>query len=519
MDLDYNFYCRESTKDQPQLNRLFDKIPEELFAPLSRKYKTVYAFSLITLYHLLRSQKTDVRRSDFALSLKSQGEERRKLFNIEADRLDDKDEEESVDVEQVKDKDDEAALLSQKVSYIIRKLSKCGWYIISRNPKTNVEYLYLPSFSIQRLKLLNDLACDTSSYLPLVHQTYAELKREDEKEDDYRYRSLENAKNNADTLDRSVTLLRQQILVYGNRLSKVFDPNTALKQHFDEYREDIADKYYHPRKTYDSLGLYAQPTISILKKWIKSERIITRLVRQAKAEPGNNEKDLGKLTSSVIKKIQDIIDIFSRLSSAFDEIDHANADYTEAVQRKVNYLSSSDKTRKGKLTAIVRSLAGEISKNPALSYDERPLLAKAGETISLYRQGYLDSQSRRMPYKRTRDRGREDPLPLEDDLLPEESSLLRNNILDNELNRFSDTTIRQYLEDNLEGKEERLTNERKVESTDDLVRRILGILKARLGRIPYTAEKISDRVLYAGYYRPLYRFKKKGVTKHVSRGL
>ena len=108
---------------------------------------------------------------------------------------------------------------------------------------------------------------------------------------------------------------------------------------------------------------------------------------------------------------------------------------------------------------------------------------------------------------------------MEDDLLPEESSLLRNNILDNELNRFSDTTIRQYLEDNLEGKEERLTNERKVESTDDLVRRILGILKARLGRIPYTAEKISDRVLYAGYYRPLYRFKKKGVMKHVSRGL
>lgn len=501
------------------MNRLFDRIPEELFAPLSRKYKTVYAFSLITLYHLLRSQKTDVRRSDFALSLKSQGEERRKLFNIETDRLDDKDDEETVEVETPADKEDEASLLSAKVNYVIRKLAKCGWYIISRNPKTNVEYLYLPSFSIQRLKLLDDLACDTSSYLPLVHQTYAELKREDEKEDDYRYRSLENAKNNADTLDRSVTLLRQQILVYGNRLAKVFDPNAALKQHFDEYRAGIADKYYHPRKTYDSLGLYAQPTISILNRWIKSERIITRLVRQAKAEPANADKDLGQMTSLVIKQIQDIIDIFSRLSSAFDEIDHANADYTEAVQRKVNYLSNSDKTVKGKLRTIIRTRASEISKNPALSYEERPRVNKAGDCISLYRQGYLDSQSRRRPYRRNQDRVIDDPLPLEDDLLPEESSRLRNSILDKELNRFSDTTIRQYLEENLQGKDQRLTNERRIENTDDLVRRILGILKATLNRIPYTAEKVEDQVLYAGYYRPLYRFKKKGVTKHVSRGL
>ena len=130
------------------MNRLFDKIPEELFAPLSRKYKTVYAFSLITLYHLLRNQKTDVKRSDFAISLKSQGEERMQLFSIETDRLDDKDEEETVEVEAGGNKEDEASILSQKVNYIIRKLSKCGWYIISRNPKTNVEYLYLPSFSI-----------------------------------------------------------------------------------------------------------------------------------------------------------------------------------------------------------------------------------------------------------------------------------------------------------------------------------------------------------------------------------
>ena len=200
--------------------RLFDRIPGDLFSPLSRKYKAIYAFALVCLYRCLRLYKTDIKRSDYVSLLKGQGQELLDLFSVEMDQLDDKSDEEKV----APDKGDDD--LSAKISYVVRKLSSCGWFILSKNAKTGVEYIYIPAYSIQLLKLINDLTTDVGTYLPLVHQTYAELKMEDEKEDDYMYRSLLNARSNADSIEMSVTLLKQQICVFGNRLTSVLDPNT-----------------------------------------------------------------------------------------------------------------------------------------------------------------------------------------------------------------------------------------------------------------------------------------------------
>lgn len=500
------------------MNRLFDKIPEELFSPLSRKYKAVYAFALLSLHHMLRLYHEDIKRADYAQFLKSQGQEIMSLFNVEADRLDDKNEEEQVEMTfSNPSDDDEYAILSEKVNYVIRKLAKCGWYIISRDPKSNVEYIYIPAFSIQFIKLLNELTSDTAAYLPLVHQTYSELKLEDEKEDDYMYRSLLNAKNNAENLEMSVTLLRQQICVFGNKLTHVMDPNVALKQHFDEYRVDISDRYYHPMKTFDSLGLYAQPTIAILNRWLHSERILTLIVKEAKNEPVNRGKDAATLTSEVIRLIQGIIDTFSQLSSKFNEIDQANANYTEAVQKKVNYLSSTDKTVKGKIDRVIMALAVEIKNNPALSYEELPLLGKASDSVMLFRQGYLDSFSMTMPFKRGKNEEVYEPLPLDDALFPDEQALMMNEVLQSEVDRFSDRAVEDFINLNMGQNDEILTNQLNISDTDSLVLTVFAILKSMLGVLPFKAEKIEDRIEYAGYFMPLYKLTRKGGKKNVSR--
>lgn len=495
------------------MNRLFDKVPDDLFSPLSRKYKAIYAFSLVSLYHLLKVYKTDIRKADYVQFLRGQGEEILSLFSIETDRLDDKNEEEKVDVETALNSEDSSSVLYVKVNYIVRKLAKCGWYIISKDPKTKVEYIYLPAYSIQFLKLLNDLTSDASSYLPLVHQTYAELKMEDEKEDDYMYRSLLNAKSNAEELEMNVTLLRQQICVFGNRLTNVFDPNVALKQHFDEYRVDVSERYYHPMKTFDSLGLYAQPTVAILKRWLHSERIITLLVKEAKTEPANRSTPTSELTSSVIKLISSIIDTFSRLSSSFNEIDQANADYTEAVQKKVNYLASNDKTIKGKIDRIILSLATELRENPNKEYEDLPILGKASDTLAFFRQGCLDSYSMKMPTRRGGQEIDDTPLPMADDILPDEAIEYMTNILDDELNRFSDQTILDFIERNMGDKNEMLTTDITIANMDELVLTILGTIKAMMGVIPFKAEKVNDQVEYVGYFMPLYKF-----TREKKRG-
>ncbi|MCI7065033.1 MAG: DUF5716 family protein, partial [Bacilli bacterium] len=145
------------------MNRLFDKIPEELFLPLSRKYKAVYSFALISLYHMLKLYHTDIKKTDYVTFLKSQGGEIMNLFSVEKDRLDDRDESERVEFSQPSDPDDEYAVLSDKVNYIIRKLAKCGWFIISKDPKTNIDFIYIPAYSIQFIKLLNELTTDAGA--------------------------------------------------------------------------------------------------------------------------------------------------------------------------------------------------------------------------------------------------------------------------------------------------------------------------------------------------------------------
>ncbi len=496
----YNFCLITPLERIDILSKLFERIPADLFSPLSRKYRSVYAFALLCLYRCLKTYKTDIKKVDYINMIKNQGVDLMSLFNVDMDKLDDKEEEDQVEIKEDGD------VLNNKVNYIVRKLANCGWFIISKDSNTNIEYIYIPAYSIQFLKVIDDLTSDIGSYLPLVHQTYAELKMEDDKEDDYMYRALLNARNNADSIEMSVTLLRQQICVFGNRLTSVLDPNIALKQHFDDYRVNVSDKYYHPMKTFDSLGLYSQPTISILRKWLKSERIIALLVKEAKSEPMNRNRDEAQLTKEMIKIINEIIDIFSRLTASFNEIDKANANYTEQVQKKINYLSSTDKTVKGKIDRIILALANEIKNNPALRYEELSLLEQASETLLLNRQGYIDTFSLTMPFKRAVSENSE-PLPLDDDFIPDDDLLA--DYFDNQLNRFSDRSILNFIDSIMEGKDEITTTDIPIENADQLVMMILAIIKAVLGVIPYTVTKLSDRIDYANYYMPLYKFVRK----------
>lgn len=497
------------------MQNLFDKIPESLFSPLTSRYKSVYSYCLISLYRLFRTYKQDINKSDYVDLLKNEGEDILSLINIQASEIENEIKKGDFDNTSILNneakKEDNIEVnnpndINDKINYIIRNLSSNGWFIITKVPGSKAEKILIPAYSFKFLKLLNDLVIDSSSYLPIVHQTYAELKMEDEKEDDYMYRALMNARANADTIDLSVMLLRQQIQVFGNKLNTEFDPNQVLKQHFDEYRVDISDKYYHPMKTFDSLGLYAQPTISILNNWLNSERKLTKIILNAKTEPLNKDKGEDVIAKEVIKTIQDIIDIFSRLQKNFNDIDKANANYTEAVQKKVNYLSSSDKTIKGKIDKIILTMANEIKNNLALTYEEMPTLVSARECLNINRCGFLDSASTTLPFKRTIVED-SDPLPIEDDLNADDF-IEMNDKLSEDLNRFSDATILEFVNKMLAEKKVATNEEISFENQDNIVLMILSIIKANLETIPYSIDKIKERIEHEGYYMPLYEFKK-----------
>lgn len=482
--------------------KLFDRIPENFFSLLSRKYKSVYAFSLLTLYETLKLYKTRIKKADYLSLLRSHGADLMALFDIALDRQDDNDDDDSEDItNEVGD-----STLAIKTNYICRKLVKSGWMEIQRDIKSNVDYIYLPSYSIKMLELISSFTSDASLYLPLVHQTYSELKLEDEKEDDFMYRSLANARKNADELELSVTLLHHSINVFGYKLSSLLSPNDVLREHFDNYKVEIGDKLYHPMKTYDSLGLYAMPTIAILKRWLHDERIVGKLATQARADSTNVGKKSNELVTHVIKTLQETIDIFSNLNRAFNDIDKANADYTEAVQRKVNYLSSADKSIKGKLDAIILAMAKDLT--TVEDYEDSEMVKKANDTISIYRQGIIDSDSLTMPFRRN-DREEGELLPIEDALL--DDNTLLNDFLDREVNQFGVEAVEDFMIKAFNGKKVIDISEVQLGDMSDIILLILAIVRSEFGESFFTIDKYSDENVKNGRFLvPAYRFIRKG---------
>ncbi len=482
---------------------LFDKIPENFFSVLSRKYKAVYSYALITLYQCLKVYKTNIHKSDYINMLRSHCDQIMSLFDVNLDRLDDSSSDDDIvetDIETI----------NGKTNYIFRKLCATGWIDLEKDPVTNADMLYLPSYSIKMMQLIDELSQDTALYVPLVHQTYSELSLEDEKEDDYMFRSLLSARKNADELELNVTLLHHSICVFGHNLTSVFDPNEALKQHFDIFKKQVGDKIYHPMKTYDSLGLYALPVIKILTRWQKDKRIMAKLVSQAKYDPSYAKTKTSEVFDIVNRMIQQTIDIYNKLNESFNEIDKANAKYTQAVQKKVNYLSNSDKSIKGKLDTVILAMAKALDSLPLDykgDYTNIGIVNQASDTVCLYRQGFVSSDSLTMPFKREA-REEVEPLALEDELFGEDSDLA--NYIETEVTKFSQDSINEFMLKNFNNEKVITTKDIKLESLDDMILLILATVRAQFGDMFYSIERLDETFINNKFIVPNYKFTRKG---------
>ncbi len=484
---------------------LFEKLPENFFSVLSRKYKAVYSYALLTLFETLKVYKSKIKKSDYLNALRSHGSDIMGLFDVSLDKLDDKPEDEDIPFE------GDTSAINAKTNYIFRKLCATGWISVEKDVTTNVDYLFLPSYSIRMLQMISSFCSDTVLYIPLVHQTYSELSLEDEKEDDYMFRSLASARKNSDELELNVTLLHHSICVFGHNLSNVFDPNEVLRQHFDIFQNEVGDKIYHPMKTYDSLGLYSLPVISILKKWLNDDRIMAKLTMQAKYDPSYMKMKSSDVRNEVSRMITETIDTFSRLSDAFSEIDDANSKYTQAVQKKVNFLSASDKTIKGKLDAIILAMAKDLDKG-SLKADplDSEMVNKASDTISVFHGGFVNPDCLTLPFTRTIKEDM-DPMPLEDPFTGDDDLL--NKFLEDEVNKFSEEAVENFMLKAFGNNKVIESKDISIPDMDSLILLILGTVRAEFNTMFFSIEKISDQITNGNFLMPNYRFVRKGNAK------
>lgn len=438
---------------------LFEKLPDNFFSILSSKNKNIYGEALITLYDALTMYRSRIRKNDYLDLLKSRsGDDFCKLT------FDDEDELAFENLE---------PSLANKANFILKRLIETGWVYIDYDAKSNVEYLLLPSYSINMLKLIYQFADDSSThYVSYVHTTYSDLKMEDDLQDESMYRALENAYNNTLSLEIEVTKLDHSIKVFKRQLNDMFEPNEVLKQHFDICREDVVDPIYHPLKTHDSITLYHGPISNILKKWLSNDAVREKIVEQCLRE-NHSVRNHQEAEQDVVRKINRIQDIYYRLSNDINEIDKSQAEYVKASAEKVIFLNNHDKTIKGKLEKIISVLARNIA-DPN-NKDCPNIMKNVVQSIKLYQQGYIDSDSITKPYKRQA-RIFSEPIPIDDFGHTFDENTI--NVLIGENSKYSDENVMEFMSNNFGDKEQITAEDVKLRQVEDFIFLILASIKS-----------------------------------------
>ena len=327
--------------------KLFDILPDRFFSILNGKNREIYAEALLLLYRLINENDMYVKKDEFLRSIKE------KLSN----------EINSFSIEEENEFDDEEILttFSAKANLILRRLEETGWIELAIDPDNSEEFIILPSYSIIQIESLFNIVNESSEgYSSLVHTTYSELLLEDENRDEFMYATLLRAYENTKKLRVDLISLSHSIKIYQGRLNKLFTSNDVLHSYFDNYKELISDRLYHPLKTFDSVARFKRPIINILESWIKDEEAMKILIKEAliysktSIDPKDVELD-------IISKINYITDMYSQLNKMIDNIDKSHRDYTKSSTNKILYLNNTNKSIKGCLETILVGILSLIA--------------------------------------------------------------------------------------------------------------------------------------------------------------
>lgn len=475
---------------------LFEKIPDNFFSILSSRNKNIYGIALVTLYEALVMYRNRIRKNDYLDLLKSRGEIEVSFFSFEEEDIGD-------DLSLIYE-----PTLASKANFVLRRLVDTGWVLVEQNVKTGAEYLLLPTYSISMLKIIYEfMNNEENKYVSYVHSTYSDLKYEDELQDEYMYKTLESSYNKTKILEIEVAKLFHSIRVFKRQLTNIFSPNEVLTQHFDNAREDVVDPIYHPLKTSDSIILYQEPIASLLKKWLLTDEVREKLVKQALLDNKTLKNNI-EAEADVVKKINYIQDTYLRLVSEINEIDKAQSEYVKASTEKVIYLNNSDKSIRGKLETIFLACAKTLAGEKSGTYPA--ILKDLNNSVLFYQQGYFDADSVAKPYRRNiKDEG--EPLALDDyEHIPDEG-LMKSLI--NITEAYSEEAVMEFMKDKFNGKEELAMKNIKIKDVEDFIMLILASAKANskysFYGIEHPKEEETKQVVVSDYSVPNYTYYKK----------
>lgn len=469
--------------------KLFDVLPHNLFSILVSKNKSLYVDALFVLRKAFKQEMT-ISKSDLVGMLINNLDETLLEIDMEAEKAEFENAEEEI-------KSDQS--MSATAHLILRRLMETKWIEAEYQIDSFEENITLPDYAIKLLNLLYSFTDDTvREYNSYVYSTYSALRTADTERDDFMYNALMTAHENTLKLVDELKTLHNNIRRYHQSLNEYVTANDVLRGHFDEYKELIMDRIYHPLKTLDSVPRFKVPIIRIISGWLTSPEILQKLASQAIQRGKYKSMDDG--LNDLIFKMEEIRDIYEGIDGMLDEIDRKNAAYTRASIEKMQYLLNTDRSIKGKLAGILAASAD----------DPAGLAELLADGIALYRQNYIDEKSLYVRPRRN-EKKEGNPLKLEK---PDES--VGENAIKAFLERakklYGHQKIVAFVDRLMSGRHVLNSSEIRLSNDEEFILLILAALKSGEKGVFYNVEYEKGYHDCDGYTIPHMRFIRRGKT-------
>ncbi|HHY82021.1 MAG TPA: hypothetical protein GX505_04995 [Clostridiales bacterium] len=469
--------------------KLFDILPNNLFSILVSKNKSLYIEALFVLRKAFKQEMT-ISKSDLVAMLITNLDEAMLEIDIEAEKM---------EFENAEDEIKSGQGLSATAHLILRRLMETKWIEAEYQVDSFEENITLPDYSIKLLNLLYSFTDDAvREYNSYVYSTYSVLRTADIERDDYMYNALLTAHENTLKLVDELKTLHNNIRRYHQAINDYVTANDILKGHFDEYKELIMDRIYHPLKTLDSVPRFKVPIIKIMEDWLSNIEILQKIAYQAIQR--GKYKSMDEAMEDLIIKMGEISDLYEGMDRMLEEIDRKNAAYTRASIEKMQYLLNTDRSIKGKL-------AGILSASPDAPEE---LLELMSDSISLYNQSFIDGKSL---YVRSNKFKRKEGKPLK---LEELDKSAGDNVIEGFLekmkNQYSHQRIITFVDRLMENKQILNSLDIKLLNDEEFIMLILATLKNGEKNLFYQINFEEGYHDCNGYTIPNMRFIRRGKT-------
>ena len=312
------------------------------------------------------------------------------------------------------------------------------------------------------------------------------------------YAALYDSANRTQQLVESLKTAYHGITAYNQQLIDALNVNNVLNQHYDMFRQDIAEKILKPLKIRDSVPKYKHPIEMILKSWLVNDEILDSLADYSYSAKKFDSRE--KCYDDVQRKIYYVIDTYNGLERDYiSVIDAKNRQYTRATTQKIDYLINSDQTVKGNLITLMKYISDEKTSESAVK-----LLS---DSFEIYNLSYISEESL---FERKRGVRHDDHSTVKvEDNDPELEIKARAAAIRMMNNKYSKKNVMKFVHNMFGDRTEIRTSDISVTDDEIYIMTMLSVAHAGDRDSDYTIE-VEDRTIdYENYGVPDIIFRKK----------